>query len=245
MNVFDCIQHSPEWYAVRRGNLTASKIAAATGQRKRGTGELAARRNMRFELLSEILRDKTTDHYVSPYMDWGIEQEPRARAEYEIRTGQSVEPLGFIFHPTLDRCGASPDGYIAPNGLLEIKCPETHNHLEYIDSGIVPVEYVPQMAWQMACAGPEIEYVDFVSFDPRLVEELQLFVIRYERDDKRIAEMEEQAIEFLSEVAQMAERLKVNAKLPTLEDKLRESVRQAKGYHPEESELYITESDIA
>lgn len=233
MQVLDVIQHSPEWYAARRGHVTASKVAAITTQRKRGTGELAARRNMKFEVLSEILRDRTADHYVSPYMDWGIEQEPRARAEYELKTGFSVEPLGFVIHPTLPRCGASPDGFIAPDGFVELKAPETHTHIEYITEGIVPIEYRPQMFWQMSCAGPEIKWVDFASFDPRLDEKFQLFIVRLERDDKEIARMEALVEEFIVEVNGMAHRLQEFAAGTTLEDKLRASVKQAKGYDPE------------
>lgn len=237
MNDLGVIQHSPEWYQARIGMVTASKVSAAIAKRKRGDGELAARRNLKMQMLAEILTGRTTDNYVSAAMDWGTEQEPRARAEYEIRTGASVEPLGLVLHPSLSRAAASPDGWIPKSGLLEIKCPETYTHLEYMAEGLVPSDYLDQIDWQMACAGPEIEWVDFVSYDPRLKDELQLFIVRRERNDKRIAEMEELVCEFLEELNQMADKVTRAAKGQTLEDKLRESVKRSRGQYPTDSEL--------
>jgi len=235
MNALDCIQHSPEWYAARIGMVTASKVRTAIKRRERGTGELKERRRLKFEMLSEILTGRTADHYVSPAMDWGIENEPRARAAYEFYTGRSVEQVGLVLHPTLKLAAASPDGLVEPNGLLEIKCPETHTHLAYMADGGVPEEYLDQINWQMACAGPEIEWVDFVSFDPRLKDELQLFVVRHDRDEKRIEEMEGLVVEFLEELNEMAARVTRSARGIKLEDKLRESIRQAKGrYTPDD-----------
>lgn len=242
MNDLGVIQHSPEWYAARIGMVTASKVKDAIAKRKRGEGDLAARRNLKLQMLAEILTGRTTDHYVSPAMDWGVENEPRARAEYEIQTGASVEPVGLLMHPILSRAAASPDGWIQPNGLLEVKAPETWTHLEYLAEGIIPADYLDQMDWQMACAGPEIEWCDFVSYDPRLKDELQLFIVRRERNAKRIEEMEGLVMEFLEELNAMAEQITRAAKGWTLEDKLRASIKMAKGqFHPE---LVITEEDI-
>jgi putative phage-type endonuclease len=237
MNDLGCIQHSPEWYAARIGMVTASKVKDAIVKRKRGEGDLVARRNLKLQMLAEILTGRTTDHYVSQAMDWGVEQEPRARAEYEIRTGYSVEPLGLVLHPELSRAAASPDGFIPKNGLLEIKCPETYTHLEYMAEGVIPVDYLDQMDWQMACAGSEIEWCDFVSYDPRLKDDLQLFIVRRERNGKRIAEMEGLVMEFLEELNQMAEQVTRAAKGQSLESKLRESVKQARGRYPTDAEL--------
>ena len=242
MNDLGVIQHSPEWYHARIGMVTASKVKDAIAKRKRGEGDLACRRNLKMQMLAEILSGNTTDHYVSAAMDWGIENEPRARAEYELKTGYSVEPVGLLLHPSLERAAASPDGIVAPDGLLEIKCPETWTHIEYLSEGVVPAEYVPQMMWQMACAGPEVKWADFVSFDPRLKDELQLFIVRLERDDKKIAEMEEAVIEFLSELNEMAKRITANLKPQSLEAKLRESIKQSRGQYPED--LGITDEDV-
>lgn len=216
------------WYIERIGKLTSSKIHDAITPRKRGEGELAARRNLKMQMLAEMVTGQTTEHYVSAAMDWGIENESKARAEYEYQKGQTVVQVGLVFHPDNDRFAATPDGWVKEKGLLEIKCPETYTHLEYMASGAIPEEYRNQIMWQMACAGPEIEWVDFVSFDPRIDdEELRLFVVRQERDEKRIREMEDAGSEFLSEVIALFEQIKRGAKGQTLESKLRESIREA------------------
>lgn len=238
MNDIGHPQHSPEWYAARLGMLTASKISAAITKRKRGEGDLAARRKLKFSLLAEMGTDLTADNYVSPSMEHGIENEPRARAEYEIRTGFSVEPVGLLLHSEFKWAAASPDGYIAPNGLLEIKCPDTATHFEYIEQGAIPPEYIDQMDWQMACAGPEIEWADFASFDPRVKhDDLRLFIVRRMRDDAAIAEKEKLALEFMDEMTVLFEQIKRGRTGQSLESKLRESVKQARGKYPTDAEL--------
>src|SRR5208283_4140098 len=100
-------------------------------------------------------------------------------------------------HPKIDRGAASPDGVVGKDGLIEIKCPETTTHLEYLIAGVVPEEYQPQMLWQMACTGRK--WCDFVSYDQRLPKHLQLFQARFNRDDMRIAEYETAVEGFLGE----------------------------------------------
>lgn len=241
MNVLGIYYPQAEWYKARIGLVTSSKVHdAITPRQKGGTHELAARYKLKMQMLSEMLTGLTTEHYVSTAMDWGVENEPRARAEYEYRTGVNVEQLGLVMHPTNARAAATADGWVAPNGILEIKCPETYTHLEYMDSGEIPKEYLNQIDWQIACCGPEVEWCDFVSFDPRIeADELQLLVIRRERNGKRIAEMEEAVNVFLGELIERFERIKSGPK--TLEDKLRASIRQNKGQYPD---LEITEEDI-
>jgi putative phage-type endonuclease len=239
----------PEWFRARIGLLTSSKIHdAITKRQKGGTHDLAARRKLKFQMLAEMSTKMTTEHYVSMAMDWGVENEPRARAEYEYRTGLSVEPLGLVLHPDNPRAGATADGWIKEEGgILEIKCPETDTHWEYLASGEIPTEYLDQIDWQMACCGPEIEWCDFVSYDPRIEDQdLQLLTVRRERNSKRIAEMEDLASEFLIELIQLFEQVKRKPRNITLEDKLRASIRQATGHFPdpEIDNLAITEEDI-
>lgn len=245
MNVLGVYHPQPEWFQARLGLVTSSKVSdAITLRQKGGTHDLAARRKLKMQIIAEMTTGQTPENYVSAAMDWGIENEPRARAEYEYRTGSNVEQLGLVMHPTNPRAAATADGWVAPNGILEIKCPETYTHLEYLASQSIPKEYLDQINWQMACCGPEIEWCDFVSYDPRIeAEELQLLVIRHERDEKRIAEMEDAVGQFLVETIELFEQIKRGVKLPTLEDKLRASIRKAKGY-PEDG-LGITEQEAA
>jgi len=239
MNVLGIYYPQKEWYDARIGLVTSSKVHDAISKRQKGgTHDLAARRNLKMQMISEMLTGLTTEHYVSAAMDWGVEQEPNARAEYQFRTGRSVEQLGIVMHPTNPRAAATADGWVAPNGILEIKCPETYTHLEYLASGQIPSEYLDQINWQMACCGPEIEWCDFVSYDPRIeADDLQMLIVRHERDEKRIAEMEDLVGEFLVELIQLFEQIKRGAKGQTLESKLRESIRQARGKYPSDDEL--------
>ena len=197
MNILDLEQGTPEWLAARSGKVTASRIGDVMATIK--SGEAAARRDYRAQIVAEILTGTPQDRtYVNDEMRWGTEQEPLARSAYEVAKGVLVDQVGFVFHPTIERAGASPDGVIGDDGLVEIKCPKTATHIQYLVSGVVPEAYKPQMLWQMACTGAR--WCDFVSYDPRLTEELQLFVMRYPRDEGRIKNMESEVLRFLAEV---------------------------------------------
>lgn len=199
-------QQTPEWLQMRIGMVTGSRVADAMAILKRKEGEAACRRNYRYEVVIETLTGRAVDTYVSPAMEWGIENEPVARAVYEIANDLEVESIGFAIHDAIPRFGASPDGLVGADGLLEIKCPTTAVHLDYLLGGAAPEEYHPQMLAEMACTNRQ--WVDFVSFDPRLPKKLQLFVRRFNRDVKRIAEMEQAVVKFLEEVDAMLLRLK-------------------------------------
>lgn len=204
MRILDLPQGSEEWLAARAGKVTASRIADVMSKIK--TGEAAARRDYKAQIVAEILTGKPQDGgYINAEMQWGTDQEPFARAAYEVSRDVMVDQVGLVLHPKIDRAAASPDGLV-DKGLLEVKCPKTATHLQYLGAGVVPAQYLPQMLWQMACT--EREWCDFVSYDPRLPERLQLFVKRYERDDARIKEMEAEVIAFLAEVDAMLEKLK-------------------------------------
>jgi putative phage-type endonuclease len=204
VKIIDCVQGSPEWHTARAGKVTASCIADVMAKIK--TGEAAARRDYRATIVSEILTGTAQGStYQSTEMLWGTEQEPFARSAYEVATGTLVDQVGFVLHPSIERAGMSPDGLVGSSGLVEIKAPKTATHLQYLLDGSVPAQYQPQMLFQMACA--EAEYCDFVSFDPRLSPELQLFVVRFNRDEKRIKEMEAEVEKFLAEVDSMLARL--------------------------------------
>lgn len=252
MNVLNIFYPQPEWYQARIGLLTSSKIHhAITPRQKNKAGEskpknelpeLAARANLKRQMIAEMLTGNTTEHFVSAAMDWGTATEPKARDEYEYRCGAGVDALGLVMHPTNPRAAATADGLVSPNGILEIKCPETYTHLEYLENSVIPAEYLDQIDWQMACCGPEIEWCDFVSFDPRIkAPELQMLVIRRERNVTRIAEMELAANVFLEELIHKFELMKRG--VSSLEDKLRASIKQAKGKFPEDP-MGITDDDF-
>lgn len=188
-------QRTDEWFAARIGKVTASRVADVIAKTKSGYG--AGRANYLADLVVERLTGQKAQGFSNAAMEWGTEQEPHARAAYSAKTGILVEEVGFIDHPTVAMSGASPDGF-AEEGLIEVKCPNTSTMLEFILDGKPPQKYVTQMQWQMACTGRP--WCDFVSFDPRLPERLQLLVVRVPRDDAYIAMLETEVKKFLAEL---------------------------------------------
>lgn len=197
-------QRTDEWFAARLGKVTASRIADVMAKTK--TGPSASRTNYMAELIVERLTGKAGDSYQNAAMIWGTNTEPLARAAYEAHRGVLVEETGFVPHPSGAMTGASPDGLVGDDGLVEIKCPNTATHIDTLMSDDAPPKYFAQMQWQMACTGRA--WCDFVSFDPRMPEEMQLFVVRVERDDTWIIMAEEAVQAFLSELDEMVSKLK-------------------------------------
>lgn len=196
-------QRSSEWYAARLGKLTASRIAEALATIKSGWG--ASRANVRAELVCERLTGIPTDTYTNAAMQWGIDHEPDARAAYEFYRDYDVELVAFIDHPRIAMSGCSPDGYVGAEGLVEFKCPATATHIETLLGGAVADKYRKQVLWQMACT--DRQWCDLVSFDPRMPAEMQLHVVRIERDEKAIEKLEADAELFLREVETMCQEL--------------------------------------
>jgi len=146
-------------------------------------------------------------------MLWGINTEPLARAAYEAKTGNLVDVTGFVSHPSIQNAGASPDGLIGLEGLVEIKCPDTATHIDTILDGRAPSKYMAQMQWQMACTGRS--WCDFASFDPRVPDAMKVFVVRVDRDSDMIADLEKEVVKFLAEVdaklSALKERVEMDA----------------------------------
>jgi len=199
----DIEQGSPQWFAQRCGKATASRISDIVSKTK--TGYSASRTNYMAQLVVERMTQSIAESYSNVAMEWGTENEPFARAAYEIKTGNTVDQVGSIDHPTIFMSSASPDGFVGNWGCLEIKCPNTSTHIETL-LGAEPVKkYYDQMQWQMACTNRS--WCDFLSFDPRMPAHLQLFVKRIERNDVYIAELEGEVIQFLSEVDDKVKKL--------------------------------------
>lgn len=196
-------QRSPEWFSARLGKVTASRIADVCAKTKSGVS--ATRTNYMTQLIVETLTQQPTEGFTSREMEWGTEQEPFARASYSARVGQLVDEVGFIPHPTILGAGASPDG-ISGAGLVEIKCPNTATHLEWLLSEKIPSKYRMQMQWQMACT--KNAWCDFVSYDPRLPAHLQLLIINVPRDDAEIKNLEGEVNAFLAEMEEKLGKLK-------------------------------------
>lgn len=196
-------QGSAAWFAARMGKVTASRISDVIAKTK--SGYSTSRENYCVELALERLTGNRQESFSNDAMKWGTETEPLARAAYEARTGAIVDEVGMVPHPTIDRTGASPDGLIDADGLLEIKCPNSATHAKTLLSKKPDAKYITQMTWQMICTGRQ--WCDFVSFDPRFPAPLQLFITRIERDVEKCAELEAEVITFLAEVDAMVNKL--------------------------------------
>ena len=193
-------QGTDEWFAARLGKVTASRLSDV--MMKKTT---AGYQNYKAQLKAERFTNTPPESFSSAAMQWGTDQEPNARAAYSFLHSVEVEQIGFVDHPALAWAGASPDGLVGDSGLVEIKCPNTATHFATLEGGNIPSKYNYQMQWQMACT--ERQWCDFASYDPRLPIEMQLHVVRVERDDKLIAELEEKTAAFLAEVAESVEFL--------------------------------------
>lgn len=199
----EIVQGSEEWFAARLGKVTASRVADIIAKTK--TGYSTSRTNYAAQLVAERLTGVVQESYTNAAMQWGTDQEPDARVAYEFLTSSNVAEVGFVIHPTITMSGASPDGLVGKDGLVEIKCPNTATHIETLLGAAVPAKYEAQMRWQLACTGRK--WCDFVSYDPRLPEDMQIFIQRMDRDDAKIAALEDEVRSFLFEVEQTVRAL--------------------------------------
>jgi putative phage-type endonuclease len=189
-------QGTDEWFAARIGRVTASRVADVLAKTK--TGYSTTRDNYMAQLVCERLTGQKGESFTNAAIQHGIDTEAYARAAYEALKDVLVDEVGFVPHPSIIMAGASPDGLVGDDGLLEIKCPNTATHIETLLSQTVPGKYNTQMQFQMACTNRS--WCDFVSFDNRLPQELQLFVKRVPRDNMYIRLMEDEIVKFLNEL---------------------------------------------
>jgi putative phage-type endonuclease len=192
-------QRSVEWIEARLGHATGSRASDMLAGK-----DTQARKGYITQLVTERLTGMSQDFYTNADMQRGIEVEPVARAAYQA-SNELVDEVGFIKHPTILWFGASPDGLVGSDGLVEIKCPRSTTHLDYIQAKKPPQKYIPQMLAQLSCTGRK--WVDFVSFDNRFPEHLQLFVVRFEPSAEELEKFESKVKEFLNEVNNLMEQL--------------------------------------
>ena len=196
-------QRSDAWFEARLGRVTASRVADVIAKTK--SGYSASRDNYMAQLICERLTGQQGESFTNAAMTWGTETEPLARSAFEAYADVMVEEVGFVPHPSIEMSGASPDGLVGLFGMLEIKCPNTATHIDTLLTQTVPGKYITQMQWQMACC--ERQWCEFVSFDPRLPQDLQLFVKRVEFDPEYVAMLEKEVIQFLAELDDKVNKL--------------------------------------
>jgi putative phage-type endonuclease len=192
----DVEQGSTAWITARLGKVSASRISDVVARTRSGYG--ASRANYAAEIITERLTGAPAERFQNAAMAWGTEKEPDAKDAYCFLRDAEIEAVGLVLHPTIDMACASPDGLVGNDGLIEVKCPQTATHIDTLLSETVPDKYVKQMMWQMSCTGRQ--WCDFVSFDPRLPAEMQIFIKRVPRENALIAELEAEAVKFLAEI---------------------------------------------
>lgn len=197
------IQGSEEWYAARLGKVTASRIADLMATTRSGYG--ASRANYMAELIVERLTGAPAERFENAAMRWGTETEPHARAAYEFLTGAEVVEVGLVGHPSIQMAGASPDGLVGDDGMVEFKCPNTATHIQTLLTKTVSGKHIKQMQFQMDCA--DRKWNDFVSFDPRMPPHLQIWIHRVKADKKAQAKIREEVLDFLAELNEQIKKL--------------------------------------
>lgn len=196
-------QRTDEWHQARLGKVTASRIADVMAK-GRGNAPSATRESYEAQLIAERLTGVPTESFTSAAMQWGTENEGKARSAYSFVMDVDVEEVMFVDHRTIDMAGASPDGLVNRDGLVEIKCPNTATHLRFLETGKIDRRYVYQMNWQMACT--EREWCDFVSFDPRLPD-FDIKIVRVERDQELIKNIEAEVSLFQEQIGKRMQAL--------------------------------------
>lgn len=197
-------QLSPEWFAARLGKVTASRVADVLATRK--GQESTVRAKYKMQLVTERLTNMKTDTYMNQAMQDGIDREPTAREIYEHLKNVKVIETGFVNHHTIEMAGASPDGLVGDDGIIEIKCPIETTHTTNLLEKKLPSKYKPQVQFQLAST--KRRWCDFISFNPNFEPRLQLSVVRVERDDEYIEKIEFEILKFLAEVELLINELK-------------------------------------
>ena len=196
-------QRSDAWFTARLGKVTASRVADVIAKTK--SGYSASRDNYMAQLICERLTGQQGESFTNSAIQHGIDCEPLARSAFEAYADVMVEEVGFVPHPRIRDSGASPDGLVGLFGMLEIKCPNTATHIDTLLTQTVPGKYITQMQWQMRCC--ERKWCDFVSFDPRLPQDLQLFIKRVDFDSVYVAMLEKEVNSFLEELVDKIKKL--------------------------------------
>lgn len=200
--VIECEQRSPEWFQARNARLTSSNVAAIFKSGKKAGEPSVECRDTRVRMALESITGRPQDDgngFVSKAMQHGIDAERAARLAYEAFTGAILETTGFIAHNTL-AVGASLDAHVDDFvGVVELKCPKSFTHLEYLRERQIPKDYLHQIRHQIWITGAQ--WGDFVSYDDRMPEPGQLLILRYRPTTDELRMHEKAVKDFLASVA--------------------------------------------
>lgn len=214
MRTFNVEQRSPEWLRARLGRPTASRAADALAFLKPKKDEAPAPAKARIDYAEELAFERVTggliEHYVNGAMMRGEELEPDARAAYEAQTGALVDEVGFCLHDQVD-AGASPDGLVGEDGLIEIKCPASQAKVAHMWATGDVSEYVPQVEWQLWVTGRK--WCDICVYDPRLHHcGMELLVVRHEMTEEARQRLDVMVPDFLAFVGEVEATIRKRVK---------------------------------
>lgn len=173
MIVHDVVQGSPEWFELRAGKVTGSRLKRVF---------LADNLSLMDEIISEQLTGFwDDDDYVSDEMQWGIDKQPEALSAWEADRKLQLIRDGFIQCERFPLLGYSPDGRYGVEGGVEVKCPTSKKHVQYLRQQQLPNDH----KWQVLASfiiNPKLKWYDFMSYDPRLSQR-PIFIHRTYRED--------------------------------------------------------------
>ena len=199
-------QGSPEWLNDRLGRATGSRAADILAKGKTKGSESTTRRNYRFQLALERVTGKQQGQvFVNEHMARGTELEPFARQAYELQSGNMVKEAGFCYQEREKFVGCSVDGMVDDHGIIEIKCPSAPIHYSYLEGGVLPSNYKPQVLHNLMTTGRV--WADFISYNPDFPEKLQLLVVRYHLDGNELIEYQDELNQFLVEVEDLTDEI--------------------------------------
>lgn len=196
-------QRTEEWHLARAGCITASRLSDVMAKTKSGVSQ--TREGYKKQVMAERLTGLPNETlFTNAAMEWGIENEVNAKTHYEYLFDADIKEVGFIKHPDVLGFGASPDGLVE-DGLIEIKCPTTKTHIDTILNDKIPQKYILQMTGQMLCTNRK--WCDYISYDPRLPENMQMYRKKLELDKKLADEIIEEVTKFNTEIGGLINEL--------------------------------------
>ena len=203
MKIYNFEQRTDEWYAIRRGKMSASNAETIIANGK-------GLETYIYNLMAEYYSSAEKENYINADMQRGIDLEPEARLEFEFYTGLDVQEVGFIEHNEF--IGVSPDGLIGDDGLIEIKCPNDSIYFKLLLSNNIKPEYIAQMQMQMYVT--DRQYCYFVSYNPNF--EKSLYIKKINRDEEMIEKLKkglERGTQLIKEIKKNFRKVGTNGKI--------------------------------
>lgn len=212
MIISTVIQRSPEWHQARLGMPTASGLSRIVTSR----GELSKQApKYMLQLLEEWFTGRAIRTFVSYWMERGAALEPEALAYYELKTGRTVDRVGFVYRDQRQLVGCSPDGlFLSADTGIEVKCPSPKVHKRYLEGGRMPTEHTQQVQGQMWICGAQ--QWDWMSYHP----DMDALILTIKRDEAFIAKLELTVNCFIAEMLKRRERMLPARPRPTRRERL-------------------------